>query len=115
MARTVVATQPVPITGLNGIALTAPTLEGDVVEVGAQNTLLVLNESAGVVTVTVQTPGDVNGLAIQENAVAVAAGAMLAVALDKTTYARANGSVDAGKAYVDYDAVGSVTRAVIAR
>ena len=112
MPRSTPAIQAATVAGLNPVAFTAPDALGDTVDPGT--ILLVQNDSAGVVTVTVQTPGDVNGLAIAENAVAVAAGAMCAIQLDAHTYQRPNGSADAGKVYVDYSAVASVTRAVIA-
>ena len=112
MPRSTPATQAATVAGLNPVAFTAPDALGDVVDPGT--ILLVQNDSGGLITVTVQTPGDVNGLAIAENAVAVAAGAMCAVRLDAQTYQRPNGVADAGKVYVDYSAVASVTRAVIA-
>ncbi len=112
MPRSTPATQAATVVGLNPVAFTAPDALGDVVDPGS--ILLVQNDSAGVVTVTVQTPGNVEGLALAENAVAVAAGAMCAITLDSRTYKRPNGAADAGKVYVDYSAVASVTRAVIA-
>lgn len=112
MPRTEPATQAATALGLNPVSFTAPDALGDICEIGG--ILLVQNDSGGAITVTLQTPGDVEGLAVAENAVSVAAGAMAAVRLDSRAYARPAGSADAGKAYVDYSAVGSVTRAVIA-
>lgn len=112
MPRTTPATQAATVVGLNPVAFTAPDALGDTCDPGG--ILLVDNGSGASINVTVQTPGDVEGLAVAENIVAVAAGAMAAIHLDERTYQRPAGSADAGKVYVDYSAVASVTRAVIA-
>lgn len=95
--------------------MTAPIIDGDIVEVGRDRLLLVDNASAGAITVTVQTPGTVQGLAIAESAVNVPAGALVAIALDAGVYGRTSDLADGGRAYVDYSAVASVTRAVLER
>jgi hypothetical protein len=68
----------------------------------------VKNASAGVVTVTIPTPGTVDGLAVADRAIAVAAGGEQFVSLGTANAYRQSGGV----AHVDYSAVTSVTVAV---
>jgi hypothetical protein len=111
-ARLTPATQTVPLAGL-AVALTGPSVDGDVVDVGPGIFLVVNNGSGGSINVTVQTPGTVDGdLAVPERIVAVAAGVRTLIPLTSKQYKRAAGVADAGKAYVDYSAVASVTRGV---
>jgi hypothetical protein len=103
---------------LAGLApvLTAPTVDNDVVDVG-RCFLMVDNASGSSVTVTVVTPETVDGLAITDRAVAVAAGGIELIPLTSTHYRQSAASADvpsdAGRAYVNYSAVASVTRGVI--
>ncbi len=113
MARTAPTTEAATVVGLNPVTFSAPDATGDSLDPGC--ILLVQNDSGGAITVTVQTPGDVEGLAVAENIVSVGAGAMAAINLDARTYERpVSAGTDVGKVYVDYSAVASVTRAVIA-
>jgi hypothetical protein len=94
-------------------ALTAPTVDGDVIDVGKVR-LWVMNGSGGSINVTVQTPATVRGLDVSELVVAVAAGqTALLGPFPKDVFGRTSGA-DQGRAYVDYSAVASVTRAVVA-
>lgn len=112
MARTAIATQPVSALGDNDIAFTAATVDGHTVDV---DTLLVVqNDSGSTCTVTVQTPADLEGLAVAENALSVLAGDVAMVRLDARVYGRPAGSADAGKVYVDYSPQTSVSAAVVA-
>lgn len=111
MARTSVATQPMAFGGLTP-NLTAPTIDGDVVDVG-RCFLHVENGGGAPITVTVQTPGSIDGLALEDRSVQVAAGSFKQIPLTLAVYRQPVGSADAGRAYVDYSAVASVTRAVI--
>lgn len=111
MARTSVATQQITAAGL-APALSAPTLLGDTIDSGAV-ALMVTNASGGSITVTVQTPATQAGLAVAEDIVSVAAAATKLIGpFPKGTYGQPSGA-DAGRVYVDYSAVASVTRAVI--
>jgi len=96
-------------------AHTAPTVDGDVVDVGNGYFLSVINGSGGSINVTVQTPGVIDGdLAIADRVVAVAVGTTpKLIPLNSTQYKQLSGSADVGRAYVDYSAVASVTRAVV--
>lgn len=111
MARVSVTTQKIVATGL-APAMTAPTVDGDVIDSGS-TAVYVTNGSGGSINVTAQTPQTVAGLAVAENVVAVAAGATKLIGpFPKSTYGRPSGS-DRGRVYIDYSAQSSVTRAVV--
>lgn len=113
MARTALASQTADADGLT-IAFTAANVDGHSVEGGGDVILLVNNGSAGSINVTVQTPAQQDGLDIADQVVAVGAGAIGAIAgLASRTYDRASGATDAGKVYVDFSAVTSVTVAAL--
>lgn len=112
MARTSVVTQQITRAGLNP-TLTQPTVDGDVVDIGA-TFLYVDNASVASVNVTVQTPVTVDGLNVEELIVAVPAGQFRLIGpFPPRTFAQPTTSPDAGRAYVDYSAQTSVTRAVL--
>lgn len=112
MARTSVTTQQITRAGLAPV-LTAPTVDGDVIDSGAVF-LHVNNGSAASINVTVQSPVTVDGLAVEELVVAVAAGAFKLIGpFPQRTFGQPTGSADAGRVYVDYSAQASVTRAVL--
>ena len=111
MARVSVATQKIVGTGLNP-NLTAPTIEGDVIDSGAA-AVMVKNASASPINVTAQTPATKSGLAVAEGITAVPAGATLLIGpFPKDTYGRPSGA-DKGRVYIDYSAQALVTRAVV--
>lgn len=112
MPRTSKTPQDATVPGVD-ITFSAPDPLGDVVDVGRGLVLIVRNASAGTITVTLQTPGDVEGLAIAENAFTCQAGDISMFKMDASTYGRAVGVADEGRAYVDYSAVASVTSALI--
>lgn len=110
--RIVVAAQKIVATGLQP-ALTAPTVDGDVIPVG--NVVLVVSNSSGVsINVTIQTPAKQDGLDVAEQIVPVAAGAVakLIGPFPAATYGR-TAAPDIGKAYVDYSAIAGVTRGLV--
>lgn len=110
--RIVVSTQKIVRTGLLP-ALTGPTVDGDVMDAD-QVGLWVNNGSGASINVTVQTPATQDGLDLAELVVAVAAGTQRIIGpFPSRSFARPTGQVDAGKVYVDYSAVASVTRAAI--
>lgn len=96
----------------------AVTADGDVAEVG-RTFLSVINGGGAPITVTIQTPGVVDGdLAIADRVIAVPVGTTpklipLNSAQYRRTVADAVLPADVGKAYVDYSATASVTRAVV--
>jgi|SRR5215217_3615713 len=112
MARVSVTTQPVTRTG-TATVLTGPTVDGDIIDTG-RTMLYVLNGSGAPITVTVQTPLTVDGLDVADLTVTVpAAGFRIIGPFPVGTFGRAYGDANAGRAYVDYSSVTSVTRGVI--
>lgn len=118
MPRVNVTTQPVPLAGLVP-TLTAPTASNDVVDIG-HTALMVDNASGASINVTIVVPDLVDGdLVVGPRVVAVAAGATKLIALTSQHYRQTAASVDSGqtadvgRAYVNYSAVASVTRAVV--
>ncbi|WP_236241162.1 hypothetical protein [Streptomyces sp. CC228A] len=101
-------TTVVPIDG-TAVSFTAAAGGGDDCQTGAGVLLLVRNDDASPHTVTLETPGVVDGdLAIGDRAVAVAAGAQVAIPV--TNRYR---DPSTGRASITYDAVTSVTVAVV--
>lgn len=98
------------VVGLAGaaVAYTAATSGGDDCQTGAGVVLLVKNGDASDHTVTLATPGTVNGLAIADRPVPVAAGAEKAIPITNDYR-----DPSTGRAAITYDAVTSVTVAVI--
>lgn len=113
MARTSQTTQVMDLSAGLVPAMTGPGVDGDIVDVSAKAFLHVNNASASPITVTVQTPVQVEALDVAEAAFTVAAGVTRMIPLARSSYRRAVGSTDAGRAYVDYSSVTSVTRAVV--
>lgn len=81
---------------------------GDTCQTGAGVLLLVKNGDASSHTVTLATPGTVNGLAIADRAIVVGAGDEMAIPV---TSDYRNPST--GRAAITYDGVTSVTVAVV--
>lgn len=111
MARTSVASQSIVRPGLTA-ALTAPTVDGDIVDAGDRCFLEVANGSGAPITVTAVTPGTQDGLAISDLIVSVpAAGNKRIGPFPARTFAQASDAVvGAGRVLIDYSAVASVTR-----
>lgn len=113
MARTALASQQVVDEGIT-VALTAANVDGHSIVGGGEVVLLVQNSSAASINVTIETAATTDSLAIADQVVAVAAGALKAIGpFRATTYDRASGAVDAGKVYVGFSAVTSVTVAAL--
>jgi hypothetical protein len=102
------ATQVPPLAGL-AINFVAAASGGDTSLTGAGVVLLVKNGDSGAHTVTLATPGTVDGLAIADRTVSVAAGAMEAIPVTS-----AYRDPSTGRAAITYpDGVTSVDVAVI--
>lgn len=114
MPRVSQTTQQITSSGL-AVALTAPAVspDGDIADVGERTFLMVRNASGVSINVTVDATTLVEGLAVPDRVVAVAAGATTLIPLLPTVYRQQSGA-DIGRAYIDYSAVASVTRAVVA-
>lgn len=103
MARVSVITQQVSRDGL-APALTAPTVDGDVIDAG-RVALMVRNDGPSAHTVTVVSPVTVDGLAVEDLTVSVAAGETRLIGpFPVGTFGQPNGAPDAGRVYVNYDA-----------
>lgn len=114
MARTALASQTVVDEGIT-VALTAANVDGHKIAGGGEVILLVQNDDAAPVNVTIQTASTQDGLAVADQVVAVAAGALKAIGpFRSSTYDRASGSADAGMVYVDFSAVTDLTCAALA-
>jgi hypothetical protein len=94
---------------------TAPTVDGDVVDIANGTFLSVINGGGGSINVTVVTPGLIDGdLAVADRVVAVPVGTTpKLIPLNSVNYRQSAVPADSGRAYVDYSAIASVTRAVI--
>lgn len=90
------------------ITYTAASSGGDTCQTGAGVLLLVKNDDSSDHTVTLVTPGTVNGLAIADREVTVEAGTEVAIPV---TQDYRNPST--GRAEITYDGVTSVTVAVV--
>lgn len=110
--RTSVTTQTISRAGLN-VAMSAPSVDGDIIDAGAVF-LEVLNGSGSPITVTVQTPGTVEGLAVADLAVTVPAAGNRRIGPFPGVFKQApDAVVGPGQVLVDYSAITSVTRAVV--
>lgn len=115
MARTALTTIQAVDTGVVK-ALAAANALGHSIDGGGSVLLEVANASGGSINVTVQTAATVNGLAVADQVVAVAAATTKIIGpFRPAIYDRASGDTDAGKVYVDFSAVTSVTCAAIGR
>jgi hypothetical protein len=112
MARVSVTTEQIVHAGVLS-TLTAPTVDGDVIDCG-RVFLEVDNGSGAAVTVTVRSTASTDGLDVEDLAVSVAAGATKKIGpFNVSTFGRSStDGADQGRAYVDYSAVASVTRGV---
>lgn len=111
MARVSLATQQITAAGLTP-ALTAPTVDGDVMD-SNNAAVMVTNGSGAPINVTIQTPATAAGLAVEERIVAVAAGATKLIGpFPREIYGQPSGA-DKGRVYVNYSAQASVTRGAV--
>lgn len=111
MARASQTTQ-VPVGYKLAPTLTQPTADGDIVDTG-QVRVWVTNGSGGSISVTVTATATVEGLAVGNLVVPVAAGQTAQIGpLPKNVFGQKDGA-DKGRAYVNYSAQADVTRAVV--
>lgn len=114
MARSLRVPEKVVPSGLQP-TMTAPTVDGDMIPADGRSVLVVTNASGGSINVTAQTPATMGGLAVAEQIVPVAAGAVCKMIgpFDAATYARPDGGADPDMVYIDFSAVTSVTRGYV--
>lgn len=101
------STTVTPLTG-GTVTYTAAAGGGDTCQTGAGVLLLVNNDDASDHTVTLVTPGTVNGLAIADRQVTVEAGTQVGIPVTNDYRDPAT-----GRAAITYDGVTSVTVAVV--
>lgn len=108
MPRTKITAQAVTSAGLTPGATEPANVDGNSFDAVAHRLVEVVNGSAGAVTVTVPTPGTVDGLAIADRTASIAAGARWRWSPgDGNAYRQTGGVI-----HLDYSAVTSVTVAV---
>lgn len=113
MARTNLAKQSVIRTGLTPV-FTAANVDGHHIDGDGQTVLYVKNGGASSINVTAQTPQQEAGLDVAELVVAVPAGGERIIGrFPAATFNRPTGAADAGKVYVDFSGVTSVTVAAL--
>lgn len=111
MARTLLATQAISEQGTVP-AYTAANVDGHFVSV--PGILHVKNGGGSSINVTVQTAQTVEGRAVADDVIAVAAGAEKMIKLSSSSLlVRPAGQTDAGYAYVDFSGVTTVTVALV--
>lgn len=109
MARTVLVAQPATDAGLTPVYTAADAANGMTYRLVPHRVLHVKNGGGSSLTVTITTPLTVNGLAVADRTVTVAAGAETVISLGvDNAYAQADGT-----AYVDFSTATSVTVAVL--
>lgn len=110
MPRTALAPTALPVTGipLEG-ALTAANVDGHALAITGRELLVVHNASAAAITVTLVTPGTVQGLDIADRAITVAAGARVIIPVATGIYNQPG----SGAAHVNFSAVATVAVALL--
>ena len=106
MARSALAPQKVVASGLNA-TMSAANVDGHSVRSNGRTIIVVDNADASPMNVTLQTPGQIGGLDISEQVIAVPAGESRYIKLDKV-HERLNRDV-----YVDFSSVTSLTIAAL--
>ena len=94
------------------VTMGAPNVDGDAIPPNA--ILLVTNASGGSITLTVDTPGNVGGLAIDQYSATVAAGTTELVGPFRDRHFVQSEGATEGLVHVNYSSQASVTRAVFA-
>ena len=111
MARTDVAS--IQVISLSGItpSYEAANVDGNMWRNSGRETIHVINGGGGAVTVTLPTPATTgSGLTIEDRDIVVGAGADAMIGtLKPGEHNQAAGTADAGKAYIDYSGITSVT------
>lgn len=106
MARTAITPQAITVTG-TAVTYEAANVAGNSVRMGPARAIHVKNGDGSGITVTMQTPGSVAGLAIAERTVTIPATSERFIRLDDVLRR------DDDFAYVDYSAITSVTVAAL--
>lgn len=108
MPRTAILPQTVTASGLTA-TYEAANVDGNSFTWAARRILHVVNDDAAGITVTIPTPATVNGLAVEDQTVAVGAGTDVFIGpFGASAFRQDNSTV-----HVDYSAVASVTVAVL--
>lgn len=89
-------------------AWSTPTVDGFKISNDGMTHIHVKNGNAGTLTVTIQTPSSVDGLAVADRAVTILTGAEKEFVIPMV-YNQADSSADAGQVYMDFDIQSSVT------
>lgn len=115
MARTALATQTPTTEPSAALTLSAANADGHSIDGGGDVILLVVNGSGGDVDITITTPNtDSDGNAIADKVVTTGNGETWAFGpFPPAVYDQPTGATDAGKVYVDFELVTSVTVAAI--
>ncbi len=109
MAYTNLATQIPAIAGIAPAYSAAVLVDGNMFTNTGKEFIHVKNAGAGAVVVTFPTPATTRGLAIEDKAITVGAGAEAMIGrFDPGLYNQSSGA-DKGKMYVTYDQVLTVT------
>jgi hypothetical protein len=94
------------------VTMAAPNVDGDAIP--ANGTLLVTNANAGVLTITVDTPGTVgDGLSIGDHTLTVAAGTTELIGPFREQHFKQTSGATKGMVHVGYSIQASITRAVL--
>lgn len=113
MARTALAPQTIAATGLE-MTYAAANVDGHSIVNPDDRTFLHVKNGGGVDrTVTIQTPGTQDGLAVADRAITVTAGEERMIGPFRPRLYNQTSGADAGKVFVDFDAVTSVTVAAL--
>lgn len=113
MARTDLSVQDIARSGL-APSFSAANADGHAIYNDGKTFIEVKNTDASPITVTIQTPGTVDGLAISDRTVTIPAttGDKMIGPFPPDKYNQISGS-DKGKVYVDFSAVSNVTVAAL--
>lgn len=114
MAYTDLTTQIISKSGIVPTYAAATLTDGDKFRNTGKEFVHVVNAGGSPCLVTLVTPAQISGLDIEDKVVTVAAGTdQMLGTFEPGLYNQAAGATDAGKTYVTYDQVTSVTVAVI--
>ena len=108
--RTTVTPQQLARTGITPVYNAATVTEGDGFANDGRTFIHCLNVSVGIITLTISTPGTVDGLAIADRTVAIPAntGNLMIGPFPPDVYNQSNGQV-----YLDWSDVTTMTFAVV--
>lgn len=114
MAYTDLTTQVISKAGIVPSYAAADSGDGDMFRNTGKEFIHVINAGGSPCLVTMVTPAQIQGLDIEDKVVTVAASTdQMLGTFEPSLYNQAAGQTDAGKTYIEYDQVTSVTVAVI--